>query len=218
MHQKPEDTLVLGKQCAPTVIEKYGNKIESKILVIDELKLPDTWTLCIPGQHNRYNAALALAVARILGIPDDVSRSALASFAGVPGRLELTAEKNGVKIYNDTTSTTPEATLAALAALDPSRTVLIMGGTDKNLDMNTLLARLVDVKRVILLAGSGTNHILEFLPNASVFDTLEKAVAEAFASAEPGDTILFSPAFTSFGMFKNEYDRGDQFNALVQKS
>lgn len=217
LYQKPEDTLILGKQCAPTIIEKYGEKIESKITVADELKLTDTWTLKIPGQHNRYNAALALAAARALEVPDDTSRTVLASFAGVPGRLELIAEKNGVKIYNDTTSTTPEATLAALSALNPAHTVLIMGGTDKNLDMNTLLARLADVKRVILLSGSGTNLILEFLPNASVFDTLEMAVAEAFASAQSGDTILFSPAFTSFGMFKNEYDRGEQFNAEIKK-
>ena len=166
--------------------------------------------------HNRYNAAFALVAARALEIPDDVSRDALTSFVGVPGRLELIAEKNGVKIYNDTTSTTPEATLAALSALDPAHTVLIMGGTDKNLDMNALLARLTDVKRIILLSGSGTNRILEFLPNASVFDTLQKAVAEAFSSAQSGDTILFSPAFTSFGMFKNEYDRGDQFVELVK--
>jgi len=121
-----------------------------------------------------------------------------------------------VKIYNDTTATTPEATLAALAALDPSQTTLIMGGADKGLDMNELLLKLADVKRVILLAGTGTNKILEFIPNASVFDDLNKAVQEAFVSAESGDTILFSPAFASFGMFKNEYDRGDQFNVVVK--
>ena len=222
LFQKPEDTLILGKQCAPTIIEKYGDKINSKIIIVDELKLPDTWILSIPGMHNRYNAAFALSVARALEIPDDISKRALESFKGVPGRLEFIREVNGVKIYNDTTSTTPEATLAALAALSDvgrqtSNIVVIAGGTDKNLDMNRLLASLADVKRVILLSGSGTSRILEFLPNASVFDTLEKAVAEAFASAQSGDTILFSPAFTSFGMFKNEFDRGDQFVALVKK-
>lgn len=217
LYQKPEDTLVLGKQCAQTIIEKYGDRIEANIVVADELKLPDTWTLRMPGIHNRYDAALALAAARALGIADEESRRALESFAGVPGRLELVVEKGGVKIYNDTTATTPEATLAALAALDPSRTVLVMGGADKGLDMNTLLAKLAEVKRVILLAGTGTSRILEFVPNASVFDDLGKAVHEAFASAESGDTILLSPAFASFGMFKNEYDRGDQFVALVKE-
>ncbi len=216
LYQSEEDTLILGKQCAPTIIDKYGERIESKTLVADTLKLPDTWTLAIPGLHNRYDAALALVAARALDVPDDVSRRALAAFAGVPGRLELLREVNGVKIYNDTTATTPEATLAALAALDPAHTVLIAGGTDKGLDMNELLLKLGEVKRVILLAGTGTSRVLEFLPNASVFDDLEKAVREAFAATEPGDTLLFSPAFTSFGMFKNEFDRGDQFTAIVK--
>lgn len=223
LYQKSEDTLVLGKQCAATLIEKYSDKIDSKTLVVDELKLPDTWTLRIPGLHNRYNAALALAALRALpagrqgsSISDEVSRKALESFAGVPGRLELIREVNGVKVYNDTTATTPEATLAALAALDPAHTVLIMGGADKNLDMNALLLKLAEVKRVILLAGTGTSRVLEFIPNASVFDTLESAVKEAFSAAEPDDNLLLSPAFTSFGMFKNEYDRGDQFNSIVK--
>lgn len=215
LYQTEEDTLVLGKQCAPTIIEKYGERIEAKTFVVDELKLPDTWTLRIPGMHNRYNAALALAVARSLDVSDDVSRIVLESFASVPGRLELVREVNGVKIYNDTTSTTPEATLAALAALGTENTIVIAGGTDKNLDMNTLLLKLSEVKRVILLAGTGTNRILEWLPNASVYDSLAAAVTEAMSGAIKGDVILFSPAFTSFGMFKNEYDRGDQFNALI---
>ena len=183
------------------------------------MKLPDTWILRIPGIHNRYNAALALVAARTFGIPDEISRHALELFAGVPGRLELIAEKNGVKVYNDTTATTPEATLAALSALNDGHTksiILIMGGADKGLDMNALLAKLVEVKRTILLAGTGTSRVLAFIPNASVFDNLAQAVHEAFTSAEPGDIILFSPAFASFGMFKNEYDRGDQFTAIVQ--
>jgi UDP-N-acetylmuramoylalanine--D-glutamate ligase len=124
----------------------------------------------------------------------------------------------GVKVYNDTTSTTPDATRAALHALDAGsqNIVLIMGGSDKQLDMNTLLYEIPQyAKRVILLSGTGTNAVLAFLPDASVFDDLKNAVDEAFRAAEPGDTILFSPAFASFGMFKNEYDRGDQFNAIV---
>lgn len=218
LYQSAEDTLILGKQCAPTVIDRYGENIESNVIVVDELKLPDTWTLRIPGMHNRYNAALALATARALGVPDETSRVALASFAGVPGRLELLREVNGVKIYNDTTSTTPEATLAALAALEPSHTVLIMGGTDKNLDMDALIAKLPEVKRVVLLAGSGTDRIKERLPeNTTIYGSIADAVKAAMNAAESGDTVLFSPAFTSFGMFKNEFDRGDQFSALVKK-
>ncbi|MBI4065754.1 UDP-N-acetylmuramoyl-L-alanine--D-glutamate ligase [Candidatus Kaiserbacteria bacterium] len=218
LYQKPEDTLILGKQFAATVIEKYGDEIKSKTVVVDELKLPDTWTLCIPGQHNRYNAALALAVARALGIDDSVSCRALESFAGVPGRLELIAEKNGVKIYNDTTSTTPTSTIAALSALGTEYTIVIAGGTDKNLELNMLVQKLKEAKMVILLAGNGTDRIKDQLPDATIYGSIADAVADAFAHAKSGDTILFSPAFTSFGMFKNEFDRGDQFVEQIKNS
>ncbi len=216
LNQKPEDTLVLGRQCAPTIIEIYGERIESKVIVADALKLPDTWVLKIPGLHNRYNAALALAAARAVWIPDGESRTALESFAGVPGRLELVREVNGVKVYNDTTATTPEATLAALAALPEGRTILIMGGADKELAMDALLEKLPETKRVILLTGTGTERVRSGLPDAPVYDTLTSAVEDAVSHAVSGDAILFSPAFASFGMFKNEYDRGDQFSGLVR--
>ncbi len=221
LYQTPSDALILGRQCAATVIEKYGDRIDAHVVIADEHKLPDTWTLCIPGLHNRYNAALALSVARALGVDDAVSKKALESFAGVPGRLELVRDANGVKVYNDTTATTPDATLAALDALRDARltkpnVILIMGGADKELDMSALMAKLPEVKRVVLLAGTGTERIRADLPDASVFHTLADAVASAFAHAEKGDVILFSPAFASFGMFKNEYDRGEQFDALVK--
>ena len=221
LYQNSKDTLVLGKQCAPTIIDTYGDKIESKIIIVDELKLPDTLVLRIPGVHNRYNAALALAAARALKVPDDISRRALEAFTGVPGRLELIREVNGIKIYNDTTATTPEATNAAITALsDVGRTtsyiILIMGGADKGLDISVLVAKLPDMKRVILLAGTGTDRIKDQLPNVSIYGSIADAVADAFSHATTGDIILFSPAFASFGMFKNEYDRGDQFNAIVQ--
>ena len=161
-----------------------------------------------------------------------MSRRALESFIGVPGRLELIREIRGVKIYNDTTSTTPEATLAALSALESmsGRTtsrhnesqfrqpiILIMGGTDKGLDMDALIAKLPEVKKVIMLAGSGTDRIRNQVEFTMIYHSLSEAVEEAMKIAEVGDTVLFSPAFTSFGMFKNEFDRGDQFNALVKK-
>lgn len=217
LYQKPEDVLILGAQCASTIIDRYGEKIESKTLVIDTLKLPDTWVLQIPGLHNRYDAALALAAARALDVSDGTSRHTFQSFRGVPGRLELIGEKNGVQIYNDTTSTTPEATLAALVALDPTRTIVIAGGTDKNLELDALVAKLKEAKKVILLAGTGTDRIKDALPDSMIYHTISDAVNNAFAHANEGDTVLFSPAFTSFGMFKNEFDRGDQFVALVQK-
>ncbi len=97
-----------------------------------------------------------------------------------------------------------------------SHIILIMGGTDKGLDMSALIDKLSGLKRIVLLAGNGTDRIKGQLPDAAIYRSISEAVKDAFAHAESGDTILFSPAFTSFGMFKNEYDRGDQFNALVK--
>lgn len=91
-----------------------------------------------------------------------------------------------------------------------------MGGADKGLDMTALISKLPEVKQVVLLAGSGTDKIREELPSAHIHGTLASATADAFAHASAGDSILFSPAFASFGMFENEFDRGDQFTAIVQ--
>lgn len=219
LRQGPADTLVLGEQCAELVQEKYGGRIEAHLVVAGAHDLRADWTLRVPGEHNRYDAALAVEAARAMDIPDDAIKAALEQFAGVPGRLELVKEADGVRFYNDTTATTPEATLAALDALrhEGLGIVLIMGGADKGLDMNRLLLEArKQAKRVIMLAGSGTSRVLEFLPEASVYDDLRAAVEEAARAAAPGDAVLFSPAFASFGMFKNEYDRGDRYDEIVR--
>lgn len=220
LHQKPEDTLVVGSQCAELIEEKYGKVIPSHIITAGAHDLRADWELSIPGEHNRYNAALAVEAARALSIDDDDIRQALASFKGVPGRLEFVKEIDGVKYYNDTTATTPEATIAALEALDPQGTrniILIMGGADKGLNMHPLLEVLPHhTKRVLMLSGTGTNRIHSDVQNVSIFDSLETALTEARQVAVSGDVVLLSPAFASFGMFKNEYDRGDQFIEYVQ--
>jgi UDP-N-acetylmuramoylalanine--D-glutamate ligase len=219
LYQKPEDHLVLGTQCIELIKERYREQIHSHMSVAGNDDLPKDWTLMIPGEHNRYDAALALAGARALNIPDAISKEALETFKGVPGRLELIRTVDGVAIYNDTTATTPEATLAALSALGETyegRIMLIMGGADKALDMGELIEAIPRyVKHITFLAGTGTDVIRTSFPDTQVFDTLEQAWLEAKAYAVSGDVILFSPAFASFGMFKNEFDRGDQFNAIV---
>jgi UDP-N-acetylmuramoylalanine--D-glutamate ligase len=220
LYQKPEDTLVLGAQCAELVQQKYAGRIHSNVIVAGLEEFPKDWELSIPGEHNRYDAALALVAARSAGIHDEISRRALEKFAGVPGRLQLVRTVDGIYFYNDTNSTTPEATLAALRALGQNhagKIIVIAGGTDKNLDMGELLEEMPKVtKRTILLSGSGTERVRDRFPDAEVYDNLAMAFADARTHADSGDVVLFSPAFASFGMFKNEYDRGDQFDALVQ--
>lgn len=221
LNQKPEDTLVLGAQCAELIEEKYKERIIAHTVVTGSHDLRADWDLPIPGEHNRYNAALAVETARALSIDDEDIRDALASFRGVAGRLEYIREVNGVKYYNDTTATTPEATTAALEALDPEgkgNIILIMGGADKGLNMHGLLEILPrHTKRVLMLSGTGTDRIHSDIENVSIFDSLRFAVTEAAQFAVVGDIVVLSPAFASFGMFKNEYDRGDQFNDLITR-
>lgn len=221
-NQKVGDTLVVGEQVAGRV-----RAAQPPLEAVVPPALPDDWHLCMPGMHNRENAALAKAALEALGIPETTIQESLESFTGVEGRLQFVREIRGVKIYNDNNATTPDATIAALRALTAPRLssghnqdkniILIMGGADKGLDMNNLLYEIAgSCKRVILLAGTGSSRIAPLMQDVSVYDDFEQAVHEAVGSAQGGDTILFSPAFASFGMFKNEYDRNDRFLSLVE--
>ncbi len=218
INQKPDDTLILGEEMAHFVDDfGYKNKIMAHTVVAKPI--PKTWPMLIPGEHNRLDAGLALAAALAFGVDKEIAKEAIATFRGVEGRLELAREVRGIKIYNDTTATVPDATLAALRALGDKKKkniVLIMGGADKSLDMSQLLQEIpLYTKKVLLLTGTGTQRVLPDVADATVCVSLEEAFDAAMQEAQEGDIVLLSPAFASFGMFKNEYDRGDQFMALV---
>ncbi|MEK7581909.1 MAG: UDP-N-acetylmuramoyl-L-alanine--D-glutamate ligase [Patescibacteria group bacterium] len=215
LNQKKNDIFIAGKQVLP-YIKKWGGKINGKL--ITPQYLTNEWKLSILGEHNRYNATLAVAVAKELGIKEATIKKALKSFKGVPYRLELIRTIHDIKFYNDTTATTPEATLVALKTLGKNKKViLIIGGADKGLDMSALVKKIPKYcKAVIFLSGSGTKK-LEKIKNIREYDNLRSAVKKAYEIAKKGDIVLLSPAFASFGMFKNEYDRGEQFNRIVSR-
>lgn len=218
--QKEESTLIVGE----SVVERV-RLAQPPVVPSIPAPLPADWTLKILGGHNRENAALAAAALRALPagrhgatLSEEGIRHGIESFTGVEGRLQLVAEHNGLSIYNDNNATTPEATIAALRALDRGahNIVLIMGGADKGLSLDGLIQEVhARCKDVILLKGTGTERIREFFPHAPVCDSLAQAVREMKQRATTGDIALFSPAFASFGMFANEYERNDQFLALV---
>lgn len=218
LNQKEGDTLI----CGAGVVEHIA-AARPPVKPVVPSAIPSEWNLKLLGEHNRENASLATEALRALGLSGRDIRAGLESFEPVEGRLQFVREVRGVKIYNDNNATTPEATIAALRALSPQSAVrspqiiLIMGGADKGLDMSALLYEIAkSCKRVILLAGTGTDRLVPFIQDYSVFDSLDAAVHEAARSAVPGDIILLSPAFASFGMFKNEYERNDQFMTLVR--
>ena len=222
-NQKKSDYLIVSKEVAPLIIKKYP-LLGSQILVVQKNDLPADFEVAIPGAHNRYNLALGVAVLKLLDLNEEEIKTSVKSFAGVPGRLQLVREKDGVKIYNDTTSTTPASCIAALQALGKKtqkNLVLIMGGADKQIDMTKLLSLLPKYcHTIVLLPGSGTDIVREKIKkeNPQTFEvaSLVEAIQKAVGSAKSGDTVLMSPAFASFGLFQNEFDRGEQFDALVK--
>lgn len=177
--------------------------------------------LLIPGEHNRKNLLTAAAAMYLYGFGGTDIMDALSDFRGIPHRLEFIRELEGRAFYNDTTATIPQASNAAVKSFDKP-VILIAGGTDKNLifDLVPETARLV--KKLVLLKGSGTDRMTEELDKAGCsyegpYNSLEKAVDEAYAASERGDIILFSPGCTSFEMFKNEFDRGNSFINYVNR-
>ena len=173
----------------------------------------------LPGAHNRVNLLAAGMIAFLYGISADIVMEETGGFAGIEHRLELLDTGDGVHWYNDSAATIPEATGAALRSLE-SRVHLITGGTDKKLNF-TAFEELVHLPATIhLLAGSATDRMIEILRREGVsfngpFDSLQTAVDSAAAAAIAGDSILFSPGSTSFGMFLNEFDRGRRFKEAV---
>jgi UDP-N-acetylmuramoylalanine--D-glutamate ligase len=208
--QRKGDVLVAGKNLA---------KMPKNAVRVLAQDLPKNIILQIAGEHNRFNAALAFVAARKLGVPVATIKKTLENFKGVPGRLQKVRTLKGIDIYNDTTATTPHALSVALEALKDKNVVLIAGGSEKNIDLKILKKPLSSCKAIILLPGKGTDRLVEEKIVEKFVRALDmkEAVKLAWGNATKGDTILLSPGFASFGLFKNEYDRGDQFNAFVRK-
>jgi UDP-N-acetylmuramoylalanine--D-glutamate ligase len=209
-HQKAGDKLIVGAE----IVGKIQSANPPVAPLVPPL-LPVEWNLKIVGQHNKENAALAVLVLRMLGMDDEEIKKGLETFEAVEGRLQFVREVNGIKIYNDNNSTTPEATVAGLRSFDPAHTVLITGGSEKNLPVEMLAAEAQKCKAVVLLPGAGTDRLRPMLPGAIDAATMQEAVSTAMNKVSAGDTLLMSPGFASFGLFRNEYDRGDQFLAAV---
>jgi UDP-N-acetylmuramoylalanine--D-glutamate ligase len=183
----------------------------------------DADDLPMPGLHNRANALAALAMGTALGLDAAVMCEVLRNFRGLPHRTEFVVEHAGVRWYNDSKGTNVGATVAAIRGLcagQPGRTVLIAGGDSKGADFEPLRAALSDCVRAVVLIGRDAGRIAEVVPahveqrNAL---SIEAAVNEAAALAEPGDRVLLSPACASFDMFDSYIQRGDHFKQAVRR-
>lgn len=213
-NQKAGDTLVTSTAIVAEM-KKANITPPGKWMIADAL--PESTRLKIPGAHNLLNAGLARAVAIAEGVDEETINAALQGFDGVEGRLQFVGRWQDRAIYNDNNATTQEATLAALKAFPAPSVVLIFGGADKGLPVEEMLDYIAANRiRCVLLKGTGSDRVLQRMPSLKVVDTMPDAVKAAQEISRPQDNIVLSPAFASFGMFKNEYDRNDQFMAEVK--
>lgn len=175
--------------------------------------------LKVPGKPFLLNSLIAATAARLFGVPSETVNKAVCGFRGIEHRLEFFLEKNGIRFYNDTAATIPDA--AAEAVMSFTQPVyLITGGTDKELILDPLMAVLDKPTELFLLEGTATDRMIPLLrekeiPFQGPFNALRPAVEAAWQKASPGSIILMSPGAASFGMFLNEFDRGRQFKEIA---
>lgn len=222
LNQKKRDYCVLNQNNAYT--RAMQDRVPGILRWFSKSDVPKKWKLRMLGAHNIENAAAAMAVGKILGLTRKEMEVPVSEFPGLEHRLEFVKEINNITFINDTTSTTPIAGQKALASID-SPIILIAGGATKNLALTDFAKDLsVKVKAVVLLDGSATDElerdIKQFQGEHLIlgrYHDFHEAVERAYAQALPGDTVLLSPGCASFGMFKNEFDRGEQFKRIVNQ-
>ena len=194
---------------------KYRNKNRDSIVIpLKDIK--------IPGRHNLENVLSAVAVAKVIGVNNLIIRNTIKKFKGIPDRLELVRVWKGIKFYNDTTATAPDATIVGLKSFD-EKMVLIAGGFDKNLQYKKLAKAIKsNTYYTVLIKGTASIKISkEFrkikYSQYSFVGNMDQAVDLALKK-RPNDcrVILLSPGAASFGVFVNEFDRGEKFKQKVK--
>lgn len=181
----------------------------------------------LQGEHNVSNLLAAVSVTKLMKVSCQKIRKSIKSFKGVHSRQELVRELNGVKYFNDTTATMPDAVIAAIRSFrerfSNSQLILICGGQDKNLTYDNLAREINEkVNYLIILPGTASDKIkkelLKINSKISIIEvfSMEAAVKEAKNKASKKDIVFLSPAAASFNLFKNEFDRGEQFEKFIK--
>ena len=185
----------------------------------DLQKLQGDWP-SLQGPHNLQNAAVAVAIAEALGLTPMQWRPALASFRGLPHRMERVAEANGVMFINDSKATNPASTAPALAAFPPNpdrRVHWILGGLPKGDRLDECAPWFGNIKAAYTIGEAGPRFADLLAPHMPVrrSEMMCEAIRQAMAAAQPGDVVLLSPACASFDQFRDYEARGDAFRQIV---
>lgn len=204
--------------------EAPGAVADKGIISIGGQEICKTAELQLLGKHNWQNVCAAITAVAQITQNFDAMRAVATSFAGLPYRLEFRGEYRGVKFYNDSFASQPEATIAAMESI-PEKKIMIVGGYDRGLSVERLADALKkhdrDISKVILI-GAATGRMTEMLEQkgfnnyvVSSSRQMKDIVRTAQDWARHGEAIVLSPGFASFDMFKNFEDRGQQFNDAV---
>jgi len=175
------------------------------------------WALA--GGHNALNVAAAIACVRPFGVPAETIRQVLREFRGLPHRTVLVTEVKGVRFYDDSKGTNVGAAVTALEGLDEERVVLIAGGRDKGGSYAPLVAAMARKARAAVLIGEAAEAIARAVAGRVPVEraaSMRDAVRLSAALARPGDAVLLSPACSSFDMFRDYKDRGEEFVRCVR--
>ena len=190
----------------------YKDKTKTiKLMPVDELKLI--------GSHNYENVMASMAMSYYMGVSLVDIVDSCKEFKGLEHRVEFVREKNGVKYYNDSKGTNPDATIKAIDAMQ-GKIILIAGGRDKGVDYGDLIMKVKEKVRYMILIGEAKKKMAikakSLNYNYIIFaDTLDEAVDIANSYSNVGDNVLLSPACSSFDMFKDYEERGQKFKEKV---
>lgn len=175
------------------------------------------------GEHNLYNVMPAIVVGKLFNVPNDKIRETIKNFKGLAHRLELVAEIDQVKYFNDSIATNPHATIMAIKSFPKGSVILLAGGYERDQDFSELAQVIIDdkVKSLIVMPTTG-KRLLDFTIQKGQLNhyqaaTLTEAVELAKKQARPGDVVLLSPASASFNDFANYEERGKAFKEIVLK-
>ena len=191
------------------------NRIEDGKIWLHGHALLETARLRLGGAHNHANILCTLLMLEAYGVAPQQVLSALETFAGLPHRMQLVSEENGVRWYDDSKATNIGAAAAALAGIDGA-VVLIAGGVGKNQDFSLLARELqqANLRGVLLIGVDNRDMVAAFTAAGIAFEdcgTMDKAVARARAIAQAGDSVLLAPATASFDQYSGYDARGDAF-------
>jgi UDP-N-acetylmuramoylalanine--D-glutamate ligase len=207
----PEDAWYSGQN-----LDRVTEEVLHFFLEAKDKALPDqeNWP-ALQGPHNAENAAAAIHVCKLLGVAEGKIEESLRTYPGLPHRMERVREKDGVLFVNDSKATNPTATAPALAAFESIRWILVGQAKTDNLD--ECAPHFGHVRSAYTIGEAADLFEKLLAPHMSVKNCgkLDEAVRQAAQDAEPGDTVLLSPACASFDQFRDFEDRGDQFKALV---